>query len=233
MTFRPTFWPTVFTVPALAALIALGTWQLHRLQWKQDLLDKLHNRAVASAVAPPAAGDDLEAFEFRRVRVTGTYRLDDELYLVGRSLAGAPGLHILTPLVPADGSTAILVDRGYVPFEGRDPARRPGGQIKGQVTVNGIVRLQKHKGFFVPDNEPAKNSWYYVDIPAMAKKAGLALRPGYYIIADAVPLPGGWPKGGQWRLDLPNNHLQYAITWYCLAVALLVIYILYHRQKTT
>ena len=120
MTFRPTFWPTVFTVPALAALIALGTWQLHRLQWKQDLLDKLHNRAVASAVAPPAAGDDLEAFEFRRVRVTGTYRLDDELYLVGRSLAGAPGLHILTPLVPADGSTAILVDRGYVPFEGRD-----------------------------------------------------------------------------------------------------------------
>ena len=233
MAFRPTLWPTLFTVPALIALVALGTWQLHRLQWKQDLLDKLHSRSVASPVAPPVAGDDLDAFEFRRVHVTGSYQLDRELYLVGRALNGEPGLHIMTPLVPVDGTTAILVDRGWVPFEGRDPARRPGGQIAGPVTVEGLVRLQKPKGYFVPDNEPVKNSWYFVDVAAMSKKAGMALRPGYYIVADAVTLPGGFPKGGQWRLDLPNDHLQYAITWYSLAVALLVIYILYHRQEKT
>jgi surfeit locus 1 family protein len=231
--FRPTLWPTLFTVPALISLVVLGTWQVHRLQWKQDLIDKLQSRSVASPVLPPAEGADLEAFEFRRVRVTGAYRLDRELYLVGRSLIGAPGFHIMTPLEPDDGTMAVLVDRGWVPFEGRDPARRPGGQIAGPVTVNGIVRLQKPKGYFVPDNQPARNSWYFVDVAAMSKTAGVALRPGYYIVSDAVALPGGFPKGGQWRLDLPNDHLQYAITWYSLAVALLVIYILYHRQNQT
>ena len=231
MVFRPTLWPTLFTIPALAALIALGTWQVHRLAWKQDLIDKLHSRSVGAAVAPPGEGADLGAFEFQRVRITGTFRHDRELYLIGRALDGAPGLHILTPLDPGDGSTAVLVDRGWVPFEGRDPAVRPQGQVTGTVTVNGIVRLQKGKGWFVPDNDPVKNAWYFVDVPAMAKAAGVALRPGYYIVADDAGLPGGFPKGGQWRLDLRNDHLQYAITWYCLAIALLVIYIVYHCRK--
>jgi surfeit locus 1 family protein len=231
LAFRPTLWPTLFTLPALAALVALGTWQLHRLEWKQDLIDKLQTRSVGQAVAPPGEGADLDAFEFQRVRVTGTLRHDKELYLIGRALSGTPGLHILTPLVPGDGSPAVLVDRGWVPFEGRDPARRPGGQAAGAVTVEGIVRLQKGKGWFVPDNDPVKNTWYFVDVPAMAKSAGVDLRPGYYIVADDAALPGGFPKGGQWRLDLRNDHLEYAITWYSLAIALLAIYIVYHRRQ--
>jgi surfeit locus 1 family protein len=229
--FRPTLWPTLFTVPALCVLVALGTWQMQRLTWKQDLIDKLQTRSVAPAVAPPTSGADLAPFEFQRVRVAGAFRHDRELYLVGRALNGEPGLHILTPFVPQDGTTAILVDRGWVPFEGRSPALRPGGQIPGTVTVDGIVRLEKPKGYFVPDNDPVKNSWYFVDVTAMSEAAGLALRPGYYIVSDAASLPDGFPKGGQWRLDLRNDHLQYAITWYGLAFALLVIYIVYHRQK--
>jgi surfeit locus 1 family protein len=231
LAFRPTFWPTFFTLPALAALVALGTWQLHRLQWKQDLIDKLQTRSVGAAVAPPGAGADLAAFEFQRVGITGTFRHDKELYLIGRALSGTPGLHILTPLVPADGSKTVLVDRGWVPFEGRDPASRPAGQVAGAVTVEGIVRLQKNKGWFVPDNDPVKNAWYFVDVAAMAKAAGVDLRPGYYIVADDATLPGGFPKGGQWRLDLRNDHLAYAITWYGLAIALLAIYIIYHRRQ--
>lgn len=230
--FRPTFWPTLFTLPALAALIALGTWQLHRLEWKQDLIAKLQSRSVAAPVAPPSAGADLGAFEFQRVRVTGVFRHDRELYLVGRALNGEPGLHILTPLIPSDGSTPILIDRGWVPFEGRDAAKRPGGQVPGPVAVEGIVRLQKPKGFFVPENDPVKNTWYFVDIGAMSKTAGVELQPGYYIVADAMNLPGGYPKGGQWRLDIRNDHLEYAFTWYSLAIALAVIYILYHRRRS-
>lgn len=231
MVFRPTLWPTLFTVPALAALIALGTWQLHRLEWKQDLIDKLQSRSTGSAVAAPDAGADLAAFEFQRVRATGVFRHDRELYLIGRSVSGAPGLHVLTPLVPADGSPAILVDRGWIPVEKRDPATRPERQPSGAVTVEGIVRLEKGRGWFIPDNDPVKNTWYFVDIPAMAKATGTPLRPGYYVVADDSSLPGGYPKGGQWRLDLRNDHLEYAITWYSLAVALLVIYIVYHRRE--
>jgi surfeit locus 1 family protein len=83
----------------------------------------------------------------------------------------------------------------------------------------------------VPDNRPDLNYWFWVDIPAMSAAAGLDHVAPYYIDADATPNPGGWPKGGVTRLTLPNNHLQYAITWFSLAVALIVIYVLFHRRQ--
>jgi surfeit locus 1 family protein len=218
-------------VPALVALVALGTWQIQRLHWKQDLISKLQTRSVGAAVAPPSVSADLAAFEFQRVAVKGSFQHDRELYLIGRALNGKPGIHILTPLAPEDGSTPILVDRGWAPFEGRDAATRAGGQVTGPVTVEGIVRLQKPPGWFTPDNEPANNTWYFVDIGGMGEVAGVSMRPGYYIVADKLDLPGGLPKGGQWRLDLRNDHFEYALTWYSLALALLVIYILYHRRS--
>jgi surfeit locus 1 family protein len=230
--FRPTLWPTLFSVPAFIMLIGLGTWQVQRLHWKQDLIDKLQSRSVAAAVAPPADGTPLEDFEYRHVRVVGTFRHDHEFFLVNRSLNGNPGLHVLTPLVPAAGGDAIIVDRGWVPFEHSNPKDRAGGQVTGPVTVDGIVRLQKAPGYFIPANEPAKNAWFYVDTAAMAATAGIPLRAGYYILAGKSDLPGGYPVAHQWRLDIRNDHLQYAITWYSLALALLVIYILYHHRKT-
>lgn len=232
MAFRPTFWPTLFTVPALIALVALGTWQIQRLHWKQDLIAKLQSRSTGAAVAPPGPASDLEGFEFQRVFLRGTFRHDGELYILGRARSGSPGLHVLTPLVPAGGGPAILVDRGWVPFERRAPSSRAEGQVAGPVMLEGIVRLQKEPGLFTPENEPANNTWFFVDTDAMSKAAGIPLRAGYYVVADDADLPGGFPKGGQWRLDIRNDHLEYALTWYSLAVALLVIYILYHRRRT-
>lgn len=231
MAFRPTLWPTLFSVPAIIVLIGLGTWQLQRLEWKQDLIDKLQSRSVAAAVAPPADGANLEEYEYQHVQVTGTYRHDHEFFLVGRSLNGNPGLHVLTPLVPADGGEAILVNRGWIPFERQDPKTRAGGQVAGPVTVDGIIRLQKPPGYFTPANDTARNNWFYVDTAAIAAVAGVPLRDGYYIMAGKADVPGSYPVGHQWRLDIRNDHLEYAITWYSLAVALLVIYILYHRRK--
>lgn len=231
MAFRPTLWPTLFTVPSLIILVLLGTWQLQRLHWKGDLISKLEERSVGAAVAPPGEGADLDSFEFQRVGVNGTFRHDLELYLIGRALNGKPGIQIMTPLEPEDGGAAILVSRGWVPFEGRDPATRPNGQITGPVRVEGIVRLQKPPGYFTPENEPSNNTWYFVDTGGMSATAGVPLQAGYYIVSDRVDLPGGFPRGGQWRLDLRNDHLGYALTWYGLAIALLVIYIVYHRRK--
>lgn len=231
MAFRPTLWPTLITIPALIVLVLLGTWQVQRLHWKTDLIDKLNNRSTATAVAPPSDGDDLEPFQFQRVAVDGVFQHDQERFLIGRALNGKPGIHILTPLKPDDGSDAILVDRGWVPFERREAATRRGGQIEGPVTVEGIVRLQNPPGYFTPENEPANNTWYFVDTDGMSKAAGMPLRSGYYIVSDVADLPGGLPKGGQWRLDLRNDHFAYALTWYGLAFALLVIYIVYHRRQ--
>lgn len=231
MAFRPTLWPTLFTVPALIILVVLGSWQIQRLHWKEDLLSKLHERSVAAIVAPPGEGADLDSFEFQRVGITGNFRHDREMYLIGRALNGKPGMHVLTPLIPEDGSEAVLVSRGWVPFEGRDPATRPDGQVGGPVTVEGIVRLQKPPGYFTPENEPGNNTWYFVDTGGMSEVSGVQLRPGFYIVSDRVDLPGGFPRGGQWRLDIRNDHLAYALTWFGLAIALLVIYIVYHLRR--
>ena len=230
MAFRPTLWPTLFTVPALIILVGLGTWQLHRLEWKRDLIDKLQTRSVAAAVALPRATDDLANFEFQRVGARGRYRHDKEMYLVSRSLRGNPGFHVLTPFVLEGGAGTVLVNRGWIPFEKRAPETRPEGQIDGVVPLDGIVRLQKEPGWFTPDNDPAKNTWYLVDTDAMSDWAGLKLAPGYYVVAEKIGAPGDFPVGRQWRLDIRNDHLEYALTWYGLALALLVIYIVYHRR---
>ena len=231
MPFRPQFWPTVLTVPMLIVLMGLGTWQVSRYGWKTDLIDKLNTRAEAPAVDLPGTPDPEADLEFMRVRVTGTFLHDKELHLVARSLRGNAGLHILTPLRRADGMGFELVDRGWVPPEREDPATRESGQIEGEVAVDGIVRLAKGQGAFIPDNNAEKNAWFFVDPPAMAAATGVASLPGHYIVSGDDRIPGGYPVGRQWRINLPNNHLEYAFIWYSFAVILLVIYVLYHRKR--
>ena len=232
MAFRPKLWPTLFTVPSLIILVALGTWQLQRLEWKRDLIEKLQTRSVAAAVALPGAADSLPDYEFQRVGARGRYRHDKELFLVSRSLRGNPGFHVLTPFELENGRGAVLVNRGWIPFEKRAVDTRAEGQLAGVVPLEGIVRLEKKPGMFVPDNDPAKNTWYAVDLDAMSNWAGLKLAPGYYVVAEKVEGPSDFPVGRQWRLDIRNDHLGYALTWYGLALALLVIYIVYHRRPS-
>jgi surfeit locus 1 family protein len=138
----------------------------------------------------------------------------------------------VTPLQRGDG-TVLLVDRGFVPTDRKAPETRPAGELAGPVRVTGLVRIaaEGKPSWFTPDNDPARNSWFYVDIAAMAKAAGIAgpVLP-FYVAADASPNPGGLPQGGRSVTDLPNNHLQYAITWYALALALIAIYIRFARR---
>lgn len=229
MAFRPKLWPTLFTVPALIALIALGSWQMQRLYWKEALIERLQERGTAKPIALPTWLDNLDRYEFRRVAVTGEFLHDKEFYLINRSLKGKPGLNVVTLLKRADGGGHVLVNRGWVPFDRRDPKTRQKGQITGGVIVEGIIRLAKGPGLFTPENEPHNNTWFYVDPASMTASAGLPPAQSYYVLA-ANASPGGFPVGHQWRIDLRNHHLQYALTWYLLALGLLVIYILYHRR---
>lgn len=231
MTFRPKFWPTVMTVLMLAVLLGLGTWQVQRYGWKTDLIDKLQARATSAPIALPADVVDLAALEFQHVHVAGTFLHDKEMYLIGRTLHGSPGLHVVTPLRRADGKGYVLIDRGWIPFERRAPATRAAGQIEGDVAFEGIVRLAKGPGTFTPDNDPKGNNWYYVDPEGMARAADIDTLPGYYVMSAAEAPPGGYPLTRQWRLDIRNNHIEYALTWYLMAAILIVIYIIFHRER--
>jgi surfeit locus 1 family protein len=96
--------------------------------------------------------------------------------------------------------------------------------------LEGALRTGGRKGRFTPDNVPKNNFWFYVDLPAMASYAGLEPLATWYVEAGDFPNPGGFPVGGQPKVDLPNDHLEYAVTWYSLALVLFVIYLI-HSTK--
>ena len=230
--FRPRLGPTLFALPGVLILLALGGWQVERLQWKGGLIAQRAAAVAAPPIAPPADLAEARRDEFRHVVADGAFANDEELFLAASSESGGAGYQVLTPFHMADGRT-IFVNRGFIPSELKDRVRREAGEPGGVVRVTGLLRLPPaaKPTFFLPDNRPDLNLWFWVDLPAMAKADGLPDVLPFYIDADATPNPGGWPKGGVTRLELPNNHLQYAITWFSLAIALIVIYVIYHRRE--
>ena len=221
---------TVVAAAGVVVLLGLGTWQLERRAWKADLIAARQAGFDAPAVPLPAALPDPAALEFHRVWVEGRFDHAHEMHLTSRFYRDKAGYQIVTPLLLADGS-AVLVNRGFVPLANKDPATRAAGQVAGAVRVEGVVRLSAAPGAFTPANEPGPNLWFYPDVAQMAAAAGLTRVRPVFVEAGAEPNPGGLPIGGQTVLDLPNDHLQYAITWYSLALALAVIYGLFCRRQ--
>jgi surfeit locus 1 family protein len=231
--FRPTFWATLWAGLGVALLLGLAVWQLQRLEWKEALIAERNERPQLPALAAEEllAIEDAEPFEYRLARVTGEYRHEAEMHLVARSLNGNVGVQVVTPFALENGPT-ILVNRGWVPDDHLDPATRAEGQPSGAVTIEALVRRPGEPNWLVPDNEPAANRWFWMDLPAMRAAADLSpAGPPLYLEERAGQHPGEFPIGGQSRLELPNDHLQYAITWFLLAIALAVIWFLYHWRR--
>jgi surfeit locus 1 family protein len=233
--FRFTLWPTLFTIPAVILLIGLGTWQLQRLAWKTALIEARDAALAAPTVALPDSLEAAEALDFHHVAATGRFDHGKELYIGAYDSRGIQGFQIVTPLRLSDGRV-LLVNRGFVPDRNKDPAARAAGQAEGTVEIEGILRLADPPKSWLPQgllpqNRPGDNFWFYVDIPAMAATVGLDHVLPFYIEAGSAANPGGFPIGGQTRVALPNDHLQYAITWYSFAVTLVIIYFVYHYRK--
>jgi surfeit locus 1 family protein len=218
---------------AFVTLLALGTWQVERLQWKEALIATIEARRSAAPL--PIA--EIEAryqstgdIDYTPVAATGTFRHGGERHFLA-TWKGRSGFFVYTPLelAGASGDTRfVLVNRGFVPYDLKDPTKRPSGQVEGELTVTGLARnpLPQKPSSLVPDNDPGKNIFYWKDRDAMAASAGLGATAEIvpvFIDADATPNPGGYPIGGVTLIDLPNSHLQYAVTWYGLAAALAAI----------
>ena len=214
---------------SLAVLLSLGTWQVERLHWKEGLLADI----AARRAAPPVPLADVEALqqagtdiEYRRVSVSGIFDHARERHFFATD-QGQTGYYVYTPLILSDGH-ALLVNRGFVPYEMKDPVKRAAGEVEGPQTLTGYARarLDAKPSWLVPDNDVARNIFYWKDMAAMAASTGLdrsRLVPFFVDADQTVQNPGGWPRGGVTQFDLPNNHLQYALTWYGLAVALIAV----------
>ena len=229
--FYPRLLPTLFTLMAVTVCAGLGTWQLERLNWKRGLIAQREAALAAAPVPPPRTPAEAASLEFRWVAAEGEFLHEGEILRIAPGPTGGSGFEVITPLREASGRV-IFVDRGFVPADLKDRAKRAAGGSVGPVRVTGILRLPPvvKPSWFLPDNKPERNLWFWIDLPAMAAADRLSAVARFYLVADATPNPGGWPKGRDVAEPLPNNHLQYAITWFALAVAGLTVYVLSQRR---
>ena len=228
--FRPQLAPTLITIPIVLLCLGLGVWQVQRLHWKEGLIAQRAAALSMPRVAVPQSLAEARRLELRRVTDRGIFLNDKEILVHAIGPEGGAGFDVLTPLRET-GGRVVFVNRGFVPGQLKDRAMRRAGEPTGVVRVAGLLLLPTTPGLFVPGNQPARGEWFSIDLAAMGKAAGLSRIAPFYIAADAAPNSGLWPRGGVSLPQLPNHHLQYAITWFSLAVAALVIYFLSQRRS--
>ena len=204
-----------------AGLVSLGIWQLQRLSWKLDLIDRTERMLAAAPVAAPGPADWPRIGRndaYRRVQLEGEFRHDLEACTQAVTERGA-GCWVMTPLRTREGWW-LLVNRGFVDSTRREAASRASGQVTGTVKVEGLLRLTEPRGGFLRHNDPANNRWYSRDVAALAAARGLPANEVAPYFVDAVSTVEGGPIGGLTVLRFQNNHLVYALTWFGLALLL-------------
>ncbi|MEE6505319.1 hypothetical protein FKM82_005496 [Ascaphus truei] len=213
------------------ATFSLGTWQVQRRKWKLKLIEELEARVTAKPIPLPTDPAELRTLEYCPVKVRGYFDHSKELYILPRSLvnpereaqeAGSlsssaqSGAHVITPFYCIDLGITILVNRGFISRKRMNPDTRTKGQVSDEVELVGIVRLTETRKPFVPENDPQRNRWHFRDLDAMAQVTGAE---PILIDADLKSTVPGGPIGGQTRVTLRNEHMQYIVTWYGLCAA--------------
>ena len=218
-------WAIFVAIPGVLILLALGSWQMQRLMWKNGINEFRDMRSQSEAMALPGVVEDVAAMLYRPVWLEGRFRHQQEMFLAARSYNSNPGYHVITPFERQDGSL-VLINRGWIPLDRKEPATRGDGQIDGVVRIEGLLTGGNIPGWMTPDNVPEENFWYWIDLPSLYGNAGVAPRD-YLVDAGAAANPGGFPIGGQTKTELRNEHLQYAVIWYALAASLgLITYLM-------
>lgn len=198
---------SVLLLSVVAALLALGTWQVERRTWKHALIARVEAGLEAAPVAAPVTAEPGDAY--RRVTATGVFLPGKDSFVQASTIRG-PGWWVITPL-RTDTKRTILINRGYV------PERRAAPPVCTSCTIAGLIRLTEPGGGFLRSNDPVANRWYSRDVAAIAARRGITVAP-YFIDADASFNRPGQPIGGLTVIKFPDNHLVYAITWYILAL---------------
>ncbi len=226
-------------VLGIAFLSYLGNWQVERMAWKEQLISMTQARAAGEAQSLAqiekiwASDNDVG---YMKVTLNGRFDHAKEMYYYN-TLKGQAGWNVITPLFMADNRIA-LVNRGFVPLALKDIAKRQDGQIKGNVIITGLARnpIYDKPNSLLPENDLPKRELFWKSHSQMAALVGdkteLVFLP-FMVDAGKNQIKGRYPIGGTTRMEFPNNHLQYAATWYGLALSLFGVgsFFLYTRRK--
>lgn len=223
---------TLCVIFGVAFLTGLGSWQLKRLSWKETLIKTMQDRSSEPRLTLEdflKTNSDFKEKEYHRLSLKGRYLHDQEAHLLGRTHDGQVVYHIVTPFLLESGTT-VLIDRGWVPakISSKDPSiSRP----EGTVEEKAFLKLKTSKNFFTPDNNYVTKELYYIDPSEYAQNKSLTTLVPFLVIRE-----GGenvsYPRVQKTAIQqLRNNHLEYAITWYSLAIVLVIFYVLFLRQR--
>lgn len=222
---KPPLWATLFTILGVLILCGLGTWQIKRLHWKEDLLQKIDAAYQIDPLSNPQTIESLNTATLQRElylrgSVRGQFLKDKYLRSSPRPLDGEQGNHLYVPLQLESGGT-VLVNRGWVPA-GPLAVDTPDGIV----TIVGLFKEPGKGNIFTPPNIPEQRAWYQMDLAQIAAVNGLDKLSSYVLYAESTGSPDALPKPIDVRVALNNNHLAYAIFWFAMSGVLLVIYIL-------
>lgn len=222
--FQPPLSAVLLSLLVLVILVCLGAWQMQRLNWKTDLLARIQAQMLQPAALMPEEIDDASAWEYRRATVAGKFLYDHEFLVKPRTYDGKNGYHMLVPLMRASGGV-VFVNRGWVSDASMSKVLRPNGFVQ----IEGIVQVP-HATSYTPVNKPEINDWYWADLHAMSEKAALAnVLP--VVIHVAKKEPGVYPIADTVEVAIRNDHLQYAIFWFVMALVSQVIFIMRFWKK--
>ena len=233
--------PAIFALGAIVIFVGLGSWQLQRKAWKEALIETLEQRLSAPPgdLPPRERWASLSAAndEFRRVKFSAAFvpRAEALIYTSGsalRSDVSGSGYWVFAPAQLTSGGI-VVVNRGFVPEGRQDPVTRAAGAATGHADLVGVMRWPESRGAFSPKDDPDRNIWFVRDPVAIAAAKGWGEVAPFFIELESPQPPGGLPRPGTLKVNLRNEHLQYAITWYGLALVVVVMFGLWFSGRAT
>ena len=208
---------SVFIIFFILVFVALGSWQIVRLNWKNNLILEIENPLKN----PPVELTNSNVENYLKIKTSGSIDLEKQIYLYNLNDTGTPGFEVINPILIND--TNYLINRGWIPFEKKNSQEI---NVFDENDIIGTLKLQGRKNIFKPDNDLEENYWFSLNREDILKFTGKEFSK--YIIY----LNGNYqlPKPKKITANISNNHKKYAITWFSLAISILLLY-LYFRKK--
>ena len=208
---------SVFVYFTISLLIGLGSWQLYRLNWKLDLIAEIENSLKNNPIQLSKA----DKKNYLRIKTSGLVDFDKQIYLYNLNNSGNPGFEVINPIIVDNEN--YLINRGWIPF---DKKNQPEINLFDQNNITGTLKLQPKANLFKPENDIEKNYWFTLDRNDVFSYTGKNFSK--YIIYTSGDYV--MPKPKVITAKISNNHKKYAITWFSMAISILLIY-LYFRKK--